>query len=273
MEDPGKTNPTAGTLDVYCCSGESSDCSSTYPKALPWQQWSLAAGTMAGHNSSSTALSSAGAGLIKNLGGGNACLSAAGPPPPPPPPPPLLAAPVWPLPQSLACTAGTTTAGTPMLSSKVSVQLTGPGAGSTVATQAAARYQAILQGAGVPTGAVSTVSIVVQTDAELLSRETNYSYSLQYAGTTSGRVVSGSAASPYGVGYALETFLQLAEASNQAECGGGFTVVDAPDFPHRGLMIDTGRRFYPVPLVESLLEGMAMMKMNVMYVPRGTRTV
>jgi hypothetical protein len=30
-------------------------------------------------------------------------------------------------------------------------------------------------------------------------------------------------------------------------------------------MIDTGRRFYPVELVESLLEGMAMMKMNVMH--------
>jgi hypothetical protein len=29
-------------------------------------------------------------------------------------------------------------------------------------------------------------------------------------------------------------------------------------------MIDTGRRFYSVELVESLLEGMSMMKMNVM---------
>ena len=29
--------------------------------------------------------------------------------------------------------------------------------------------------------------------------------------------------------------------------------------------IDTGRRFYPVELVESLLDGMAMMKMNVMH--------
>ena len=30
-------------------------------------------------------------------------------------------------------------------------------------------------------------------------------------------------------------------------------------------MIDTGRRFYPVELVESLLEGMSMMKLNVMH--------
>ena len=30
-------------------------------------------------------------------------------------------------------------------------------------------------------------------------------------------------------------------------------------------MIDTGRRFYPVPLVESILDGMASVKMNVLH--------
>ena len=69
------------------------------------------------------------------------------------------------------------------------------------------------------------------------------------------------AASPYGVAYALETLAQLAKQG----CTGAFTVSDAPDFPHRGLMIDTGRRFYSVPLVESVLEGMAAMKMNVLH--------
>ena len=74
-------------------------------------------------------------------------------------------------------------------------------------------------------------------------------------------VVSVTAASPYGVAYALETLAQLAKQG----CTGAFTVSDAPDFPHRGLMIDTGRRFYSVPLVESVLEGMAAMKMNVLH--------
>jgi hexosaminidase len=36
-------------------------------------------------------------------------------------------------------------------------------------------------------------------------------------------------------------------------------------FEHRGIMIGTGRRFYPILLVRSILEGMAMNRMNILH--------
>jgi len=183
----------------------------------------------------------------------------------------VTSAPVWPLPKVISCTGGSAS-GAVLLSSSATVKLVGAGATSTIAQQAASRYQTLIRSAAgsSSTGAVTTITINVQAADDMLDRATNYSYSMSYSaatalGSPATAVVSASAASPFGVGYALETLLQLGVKGAHAECGGGFTIVDAPDFPHRGFMIDTGRRFYPVPLVESLLEGMSMMKMNVMH--------
>ena len=41
--------------------------------------------------------------------------------------------------------------------------------------------------------------------------------------------------------------------------------MDAPDYRHRGVMPDTGRRFWPIPLLLNTLDTMAMNKMNVMH--------
>jgi hexosaminidase len=68
-------------------------------------------------------------------------------------------------------------------------------------------------------------------------------------------------ATPFGVSYALETLLQIGER----QCAHSFSVIDAPTYPHRALMIDTGRRFYSVPMVKEILTGMNMMKMNVLH--------
>ena len=64
------------------------------------------------------------------------------------------------------------------------------------------------------------------------------------------------AESAYGVGYALDTLSQVLAANDCA----AFSVVDAPQFVHRGMMIDTGRRFYPVDFVKWLLGGMSSLK-------------
>ena len=62
---------------------------------------------------------------------------------------------------------------------------------------------------------------------------------------------------------ALETIVQV--------CFGGycnvtgFTVDDEPELPLRGLMLDTGRRFVPVPLLESIMDTMAVVRMNVLH--------
>ena len=64
----------------------------------------------------------------------------------------------------------------------------------------------------------------------------------------------------------METFLQLV----QVRGGSGFAVPgvvihDQPRFRWRGLMIDTGRHFEPVAVIERTLDGMAAVKLNVFH--------
>ena len=58
-----------------------------------------------------------------------------------------------------------------------------------------------------------------------------------------------------------------AEAATRgcAISGVPLTIDDTPRFPHRGLMIDTGRRFLPVGLIEHVIDGLAMNKLNVLH--------
>ena len=42
------------------------------------------------------------------------------------------------------------------------------------------------------------------------------------------------------------------------------TIVDEPAYPWRSLMIDTGRRLFPLPFVRSIIDAMAMTKLNVL---------
>lgn len=190
------------------------------------------------------------------------------PPAPTPAPTPRLPrayrAPVWPLPMQLSCAAPGDDPGFALISSIATVTLEGPGASSAIVKNATTRYLPLLRsacGANATRGAVTTVIVRVLSANDVLGLDTNYSYTVQFLNGSN--TVGISAMSPFGVAYAYETLLQLADASFCS--GGSFSLTDRPDFEHRGLLIDTGRRFYPVSLVESILEGMAMVKMNVLH--------
>jgi len=107
---------------------------------------------------------------------------------------------------------------------------------------------------------VGAVAIAVADANETLGQGTDYSYTI----TVSGGKVSATAASPYGVAYALETLSQFLDAAATLRCT-ELSVEDAPAYIHRGIMIDTGRRFYPVALVKQTIEGMAMTRQNVLH--------
>ena len=62
--------------------------------------------------------------------------------------------------------------------------------------------------------------------------------------------------------HAMETFAQLYQLGRMVE---NVIVADAPDWPHRGLMVDAGRRFLPIPLLEALVDGLSYSKMNVLH--------
>ena len=167
---------------------------------------------------------------------------------------------VWPPPVSASCSgvAGST------FRSSLSFTYAGLGSDSSIVRNATARYLPILIEGGVAAGEITSVSIVVQTADETLGLATDYAYEIKVEGSE----VQVSAHSPFGVAYSLETLSQfIVQGVNGAaalQCA-TISVVDEPAFPHRGLSIDTARRFFPVELIKQTLIGMSMTKQNVLH--------
>jgi hexosaminidase len=68
-----------------------------------------------------------------------------------------------------------------------------------------------------------------------------------------------------GAMHGLETFLQLQTDDSTGVVIQGATIADAPRFPWRGLLLDVSRHFEPVDVVKRTLDGMAMVKLNVLH--------
>ena len=74
-----------------------------------------------------------------------------------------------------------------------------------------------------------------------------------------------SAPNPLGAMHGLQTFLQLVTVSPDGFIAPAVTIDDAPRFPWRGLMIDTGRHFQPMDVIKRNLDGMEAVKMNIFH--------
>ena len=159
---------------------------------------------------------------------------------------------VWPPPVSASCTGAAGSA----FSSSLSFHFSGLGSSSSIARNASERYLPILVEGGPAVGEITSVSVSVQTADEMLGLGTDYAYEISVGGSE----VRVSAHSPFGVAYALETLSQfIVQGVNGAalQCA-TISVVDEPAFAHRGLSIDTARRFYPVKLIKQTMMAMAM---------------
>jgi hexosaminidase len=73
------------------------------------------------------------------------------------------------------------------------------------------------------------------------------------------------AANPLGVLHGLQTFLQLVAVTSEGFAVPAVTIHDQPRFPWRGLMVDTGRHFMPLAVIERNIDGMEAVKMNVFH--------
>jgi hexosaminidase len=73
------------------------------------------------------------------------------------------------------------------------------------------------------------------------------------------------APNPLGVLHGLQTFLQLVRVTPQGFSVPVVTIDDQPRFPWRGLMIDVGRHFMPISVIERNLDGMEAVKLNVFH--------
>ena len=73
------------------------------------------------------------------------------------------------------------------------------------------------------------------------------------------------AANPLGILHGLQTFLQLVRITPQGFSVPVVAIDDQPRFPWRGLMIDVGRHFMPISVIERNLDGMEAVKLNVLH--------
>ena len=92
------------------------------------------------------------------------------------------------------------------------------------------------------------------------SSKTRYDYNI----TIHNNVAEAYASSQYGALYAMETLVQLIDEHGKLP-GSSIEIQDEPQNDWRGLLIDSGRRFYPVKVVENLLDVMSMVKLNVLH--------
>ena len=132
-----------------------------------------------------------------------------------------------------------------------------------VLRRAMARYEAIVRAAATKATAstVAVVRVVVEDCAAALGADTSYDYAIANATV--------SAASVFGATHGLETFAQLVAAG---ELRRGTVVRDGPAFAWRGAMLDSGRRYSPVEVVEDLLDVMGAAKMSVLHWHLSART-
>ncbi|KAJ2162972.1 Glucosamine-6-phosphate isomerase (Glucosamine-6-phosphate deaminase) (GNPDA) (GlcN6P deaminase) [Coemansia sp. RSA 552] len=113
-------------------------------------------------------------------------------------------------------------------------------------------------------GVFGGLAISVETIEEALSMETNESYTLDVP--VDGQATL-TAKTPFGVVRGLETFSQLVTANgpNKAITNTPIHIKDAPIYPHRGVLFDTARNYYPLPAIFRTLDAMAYNKLNVFH--------
>ena len=73
------------------------------------------------------------------------------------------------------------------------------------------------------------------------------------------------AANPLGAMHGLQTFLQLVRITPRGFTVPAVTINDKPRFPWRGLMLDSGRHFMPIEVIERNLDAMEAVKLNVFH--------
>lgn len=107
-------------------------------------------------------------------------------------------------------------------------------------------------------------------DITRLRLETDESYSLTVKRVNEHILVHIDATTFFGARHSLETLSQLIWW-DEMESGGmlkileNASIVDAPKFPYRGVMIDTARNFFSLYQLKGVADGMAASKLNVLH--------
>jgi hexosaminidase len=108
----------------------------------------------------------------------------------------------------------------------------------------------------------ATLTIQVQdTSGTRPMLDTDESYSLNSGGN---KIVL-QAKTVFGALHGLQTLQQLVQVEDGRYVIPAVQIHDSPRFPWRGLMLDVGRHFMPLPVIYRTLDGMAAVKLNVFH--------
>lgn len=115
------------------------------------------------------------------------------------------------------------------------------------------------------TTGLSTVNLILASTSETLQHGVDESFTLNI--TAAASTIEVTANTIWGALHAFTTLQQIIISDG----GDGLLVeqpvslADKPLYPHRGVMIDTGRNFLSVPKIYEQLDGMALSKLNVLH--------
>jgi hexosaminidase len=116
------------------------------------------------------------------------------------------------------------------------------------------------------------VTVTIESFEKVLTLETDESYTLKWAeGLVDGNGKNGftiTAKTQLGAIHAFETLTQLVYFNFDTSLymlPWSCSIQDTPRFKHRGLMIDTGRHYQPIPQIEKTLRAMRQNKLSVLH--------
>jgi hexosaminidase len=113
-------------------------------------------------------------------------------------------------------------------------------------------------------GVAGTTKLTVKVDqsstpVQSLDEDESYTLTVTQAGAEIDAVTD------VGAMHGLETLVQLVQPNGSGYAIPAISIHDKPRFRWRGLMIDCGRHFEPVAVIERTLDGMAAVKLNVFH--------
>ncbi len=112
-----------------------------------------------------------------------------------------------------------------------------------------------------PSTTSGVLTINVAADPSLQTIDEDESYTL----TVTSSAITIKAATTTGAIHAMETLIQLVQPAASGYLIPAVTISDSPRFRWRGLMIDCGRHFEPLSVLERNLDAMAAVKLNVFH--------
>jgi hexosaminidase len=116
--------------------------------------------------------------------------------------------------------------------------------------------------AGGATSLVRNGTITARKIVPLVGADESYTLRVEASGVTI------DAATQWGALHALSSlwWLTTADASGCASVAGApLSLVDKPRFAHRGVMLDPNRAFLPMGLLEKVVDGLALLKLNTLH--------